>query len=147
MRMDGCLFCRISAGEIPSHRVYEDDALLAFLDVAPIREGHALIIPKAHHRHFDDLPADLAGRIMQIGQRLAKAMKPMFGVDRVGFMFTGNDIEHAHGHLVPMREKDDLTSRRYIVEDTVTYRMPPRPPGEELARVAERLREAIGVVK
>ncbi|OJY35841.1 MAG: HIT family protein [Rhizobiales bacterium 65-9] len=141
--MEGCLFCQIAAGDIPSHWVYEDDALLAFLDIAPVREGHSLIIPKAHHRHFDDLPADLAARIIQLGQRLARTMKPMFGVARVGFLFTGNDVDHAHGHVIPMREKDDLTSRRYIAEEVVTYRNPPQPPRDEMARVASALRDAL----
>lgn len=143
MRLDGCLFCRIAAGEISSHRVYEDDVLVAFLDIAPIRPGHIQIIPKAHYRYFDDLPADLAARIVELGQRFARAMKPMFGVERVAFAFIGNDIDHAHAHVFPAHVKDDLTSRRYIAEEVITYRAPPRPPDEEMARTARELRSAL----
>jgi histidine triad (HIT) family protein len=55
-----CLFCRIAAGEIPAHRIAEDDLTLAFLDLHPIRPGHALVIPKAHHVWFEDLPDEAA---------------------------------------------------------------------------------------
>ena len=73
-----CLFCKIGASKIPSFKVYEDDELLAFLDIAPIREGHVLIIPKAHHDYFDDLPNDLASRIMNLAQRIAKIQKKLY---------------------------------------------------------------------
>lgn len=134
-----CLFCRIAGGDVPAFIVHEDEEIMAFLDIGPIRPGHVDIIPKAHYSYFDDLPEELAGRIMALGQRIARAQKRIFGVGRVGFMFTGGDVAHAHAHLVPMITSDDITSRRYIVEETVTYRTVPMPPREELAKVAADL--------
>src|SRR5690554_2235770 len=61
---ENCIFCRIANGEIPSHVVYEDDEVKAFLDIQPIRPGHVLIVPKAHHDYFDDLPPALASSIV-----------------------------------------------------------------------------------
>ena len=61
---DNCIFCRIGSGEIPSHVVYEDDQLKAFLDIQPIRTGHVLIVPKAHYDYYESLPAQLAAAIV-----------------------------------------------------------------------------------
>ena len=140
MRADRCLFCEIAAGRIPAHRVAETENLAAFLDIAPVRPGHVQIVPRTHHAYFDDLPAELAAEIVQLGQRVAKALKAIYGVKRVAFMFTGNDLAHAHAHLIPMVRSDDVTSRRYIAEEIVTYRDPPRPPQEEQADTASRIR-------
>jgi len=135
-----CIFCLIAAGTVPSHRVYEDDSVVAFLDIAPIRLGHVQIIPKRHHICFDDLPIDLISQITTLAQRIAKVHKLIFKVSRVGFAFTGHDIAHAHAHVVPLFGPDDITSRRYIVEEVVTYRNPPRPSEAEMAKVADDLR-------
>lgn len=140
MRADRCLFCEIAAGRIPAHRVAETENLVAFLDIAPVRPGHVQIVPRTHHAYFDDLPAELAAEIVQLGQRVAKALKAIYGVKRVAFMFTGNDLAHAHAHLIPMVRPDDVTSRRYIAEEVVTYRDPPRPHQEERADTASRIR-------
>jgi len=144
MRPDGCLFCGITAGRIPSHRVAESEHLVAFLDIAPVRPGHVQIVPRAHHAYFDDLPPELAAEVVQLGQRVAKALKAIYGVKRVAFMFTGNDLAHAHAHLIPMMRGDDVTSRRYIAEEVVTYRDPPRPPAAEQEETAARIRAELG---
>ena len=100
---DNCLFCRIARREIPAHILHEDDRLLAFLDIQPVRPGHTLIIPKQHYPYFEDMPADLAGHILNLGQKLGRHMKRLYGVDRVGFAFTGIHVAHAHAHVIPMR--------------------------------------------
>lgn len=141
--MRSCLFCSIAAGEVPSHVIYEDASLLAFLDIAPIRPGHTQIIPKKHFPCFDELPGDQLHLIATLGQQIAKAQKALYGVDRVGFAFAGNDIPHVHAHVVPLVSSDDLTSRRYIAEEVVTYRNPPRPSTEELDRTAEQIRRGL----
>src|SRR5690606_8154005 len=123
-----CLFCAIGSRELPVNVVYEDDTIVAFLDIHPIRPGHTQIIPRVHCDSFDELPQQLAGHIMSTGQRLARVLKKTYDVDRVGFLFTGGDIAHAHAHLVPLVAKDDITSRRYIVEERVTYSDTPRVP-------------------
>ena len=65
---------------------------------------------------FELLPAPLAARIVDLGQQLARRMKDVYGVDRVAFLFTGGDVAHVHAHVVPMHQKTDITSARYIVE-------------------------------
>ena len=109
-----CPFCRIAAGEIQPVTLYEDADIVAFLDIAPVRPGHTLIIKRRHIETFEQLPPDLAGKILALAQRLAKRMKEVYGVERVGFVFTGTDVAHAHAHVVPMHEKTDFTSARYI---------------------------------
>lgn len=141
--MGECLLCRIGAHEIATHVVHEDARLLAFLDICPIRPGHSLIMPKQHFPYFDDLPADLAGAIVALGQTFAAAMKRLYGVPRVAFLFTGGDIAHAHAHVVPMHEKTDITSRRYIAEEHLTFRDTPRAPTETLAARAAELKRAL----
>ena len=134
-----CLFCKIAAGEIRAHEVYRDDLLVAFLDIGPIRPGHLQIIPRAHHETFDDLPPELASAILHLGQRFARKLKEIYTVDRVGFMFSGGDIAHAHAHLVPLVEKTDLTSRRYIAESDLTFRALPFPGEESMRKLAAEL--------
>ena len=141
--MQTCLFCAIARGDIPSHRICESDDLVAFLDIHPIRTGHALIVPKAHHDYFDDLPESLAADIVVLGQKLGRAMKTLYGAPRVGFAFMGFDVPHAHAHVMPVFERDDITSRRALVEEKITFRPPLRASDEELAREADRLRRAI----
>ena len=109
-----CPFCRMAAGEIQPVTLYEDGDVMAFLDIAPVRRGHTLIITRRHVETFERLPPDLAGKILSLAQQLARRMKEVYGVDRVGFVFTGTDVAHAHAHVVPMHEKTDFTSARYI---------------------------------
>jgi histidine triad (HIT) family protein len=138
-----CLLCRISQREVAAHIVYEDERLLAFLDRGPIRPGHTQIVPREHFSYFDDAPADLLADIVTVGQQLARAMKKTLRVPRVAFLFTGGDIAHVHAHAVPIHEETDITSRRYIVEDNVTFRSLPSPSDRELARTAADLRRAM----
>lgn len=138
-----CLFCKFARGDIRPHVVHEDDRLLAFLDIGPIRRGHVQIIPRAHHPYFELLPADLAADIVALGQKIARAQKRLYNVPRVAFMFSGGDIAHAHAHLVPMVEGTDITSRRYIREETLSFAPIPSPPHAELAEVALELREGL----
>lgn len=138
-----CLFCEIVQGRIGSHLVRDEDQVMAILDPFPIRPGHTLIISKAHHPYFDDLPDDTMTQLGRLAQRLGRAMKLRYGVPRVAFFCTGTHIGHAHAHLVPMHEDTDLTSRRYIAEESLTFRPPPREEDSRLAETAERLRSML----
>jgi histidine triad (HIT) family protein len=139
--MRSCLFCSIAARKIPATIIWEDGKLIAFLDINPIRPGHAQIIPKEHFPYFEDLPTDLLGNIGALAQRIAQAQKAVYGVERVGFAFTGSDIPHVHAHVIPLVRSDDLTSRRYIAEEIVTYRNLPQPTEGEMVDTAEKLRQ------
>ncbi|HLU78346.1 MAG TPA: HIT family protein [Burkholderiaceae bacterium] len=136
-----CIFCRIAAGEIPAHVIHEDDQLKAFLDIHPIRPGHVLIIPKAHYDYYESLPAQLAAAIVHLGQRLGRAMKAAYGVERVAFLFTGTDVAHVHAHVVPMHEKTDITSPVYIEQQGLSFRLAPRADDAGLRETVELLNE------
>lgn len=138
-----CLFCRIAAGELPAHKVYEDAHVLAFLDLHPIREGHVLVIPRAHHVWFEDLPEDLATRITTCAQRLARGMKRIYGVERVSLFYTGIHVPHAHAHVVPMHHVHDVTSQVYLADGPEGYAVPPSPDAATMARVAGLLAEEL----
>lgn len=116
-----CPFCEIVAGRDAAAVVFEDDQIMVFVDLCPIRLGHLQIIPKAHYPYFDDLPPDVASRILHAGQRFARSLKTLYHVQRVGFVFTGNDVAHAHAHLVPLHKPTDITSRRYIANQDVAF--------------------------
>jgi histidine triad (HIT) family protein len=141
--MSACVFCKIGRGVAKAEIVYADEQVMAFMDIRPIRPGHAMIIPREHFDYFEDLPEATASRIVHLGQRLSRAMKMLYGVERVAFLFTGGDHAHAHAHVVPMHEKTDITSRRYIAEETLTFRSTPRVSAEELTAAAAQLRQAI----
>ncbi|MGH1484537.1 MAG: HIT family protein [Geminicoccales bacterium] len=141
--MEGCIFCQIASGEMKTNLIYDDELIAAFPDNHPIRPGHAMIISRQHWRYFEDLPEDTSCRIIHVAQRLAAAMKKLYGVPRVAFAFTGGDHDHAHAHVIPMREKTDLTSRRYIMETDLTFRSTPEASSDELAKTAEELRNAL----
>lgn len=135
-----CLFCRIAAGNLPAHILHEDAHVMAFLDLHPIRAGHALVIPKAHHAWFEDLPEDLATRVTTQAQRLSRAMKAIYGVERVSMFYTGIHVAHAHAHVVPMHHVHDVTSLAYLADGPDGFSAPPTPAPEELEQVAQDLR-------
>lgn len=114
MNAPGCIFCRIARYEVPCVAIHEDEALIAFLDIAPIRPAHTVIVPKQHIESFERLPGALAARVLELGQQLARRMKELYKVERAAFFFTGTDVAHAHAHVVPIHEKMDVTSARYI---------------------------------
>jgi len=138
-----CWICQIAHSSVMAHIVHEDDRLLAFLDRGPIREGHTQIVSKEHFPYFDEAPAEVVSSILLLGQKLAVAMKRLYRVPRVGFLFTGGDIAHVHAHVVPMWEKTDITSRRYILEERLTFRPLPCPPETELVATAAGLRQTL----
>ena len=138
-----CLFCRIAAGALPAHKLFEDEHVLAFLDLHPIRPGHALVIPKAHHVWFEDLPEALATRITTCAQMLARAMKRVHGVERVSLFYTGIHVPHAHAHVVPMHHVHDVTSAAYLAEGPERFATPPRAPDDALQASAATLRRAL----
>ena len=137
--LEDCVFCAIATGAKHAHLVHETPNLVAFLDVRPIRPGHVQIVPREHVSYFDELSPELAAEIVQLGQRIALAQKALYGVKRVGFAFTGGDVPHTHAHVVPLVAPTDITSRRYIVEETLTFADLPCATESELAETAEAL--------
>jgi len=104
MTQDSCVFCKIVKGEIPSHKVYEDDAFLAFLDIHPQSPGHTQVIPKSHFRWVWDVPQ--AGRYFEVVRTIAKAMQNLFGpIDEVHSRIMGDEVHHAHIWIYPSPQK------------------------------------------
>lgn len=110
-----CIFCQIATNSAEAVIVYQDADLVAFLDSRPIRRGHILIIPRSHIPTFDVLDARLATLVISLGQQLARRMKVIYRVDRVGFLFAGSDVAHVHAHVVPMHERMDIASAQYLI--------------------------------
>ncbi|OGL95802.1 hypothetical protein A2348_00215 [Candidatus Uhrbacteria bacterium RIFOXYB12_FULL_58_10] len=109
--MDTCIFCKIVAGELPCHRVWEDENHLAFLDIHPMREGHTLVVPKAHASELFEMDAAAYEALMRASRTVASRLKPAMGVPRVGVAVEGFEADHVHVHLVPMDHgftKDDF---------------------------------------
>lgn len=132
-----CPFCDIASHKVKAVCVYEDDLVLAFVDRSPIRRGHTLVIAKQHIPTFEELPPEVGSRLLSVGQRLARRMKAVYGVERVAFLFTGGDVPHVHAHVVPMHAKTDITSARYITAPSeVSW-------GEEHLRVDEAEQQAV----
>ena len=111
--MSNCIFCRIIAGEIPSVKLYEDDLVYAFLDIAPINFGHALVIPKAHCESASTIPEATAGRMMKVGSRIGIALKRALDYDAYNLHLAdgtaaGQVVMHAHLHVIPRGVNDQF---------------------------------------
>ncbi len=109
--MEGCIFCRIANGEIPSKTIYEDERFRVFLDLGPATKGHALIVPKAHASDLFELPEDTAAAAMKLAKKLGEQMVNNLRADGLNVIqnngeAAGQTVKHYHLHLIP-RYKDD----------------------------------------
>lgn len=111
------IFTLIVEGRIPAHRLREDDRFLAFLDIRPVRPGHALVIPKAEIDHFFDLPDDLLADLMLFAKPVARAIRAATGAARVGCSVVGIEVPHAHLHLLPIDSMADVDFGRAAEAD------------------------------
>ncbi|PWJ38480.1 HIT family protein [Sediminitomix flava] len=102
------IFSKIVAGDIPSHKIMEDDRFLAFLDVFPLREGHVLVIPKEEVDYMFDLDDDALADLHVFAKKVAKALIQAYPCKRIGTAVIGLEVPHAHLHLVPMDRMSDL---------------------------------------
>jgi len=108
---EDCIFCKIVAGEIPSTRVYEDDDILAFMDIGPVIKGHTLVIPKAHFDPITDTPADVLQKVIAVVQKVARAQVAGLGADGINVTqangrVAGQVVPHVHFHVIPRFEGD-----------------------------------------
>lgn len=99
MTNENCVFCKIVKGEIPSHKVYEDENFLAFLDINPQSPGHTQVIPKKHYRWVWDVPN--TGEYFEIAKKVAKAQGKAFNTDFILSKIVGDEVEHAHIWVFP----------------------------------------------
>ncbi|WP_336360343.1 HIT family protein [Haladaptatus sp. ZSTT2] len=138
---DDCIFCKIIAGEIPSRTVYEDDNVLAFLDVNPLTKGHTLVIPKAHHRTVADLPDALGEAVFEALYHLTPAVEEAVSADgsNIGVnngTAAGQEVQHVHAHIVPRFEGDGGGAVHSII------RTMPELTDEEFDAIADGIRAA-----
>ena len=102
------IFSRIVAGEIPSHKVAENDEFFAFLDINPVAVGHTLVIPKQEIDYIFDIDDAKLGRMMAFAKRVARAQEKAITCKRVGLAVMGLEVPHAHIHLVPITKESDM---------------------------------------
>ena len=126
------IFSRIVAGEIPCHKVAEDEEFFAFLDINPVAKGHTLVIPKQETDYLFDLEDALLGRMMAFAKRVARAQEATIPCKRIGMAVMGLEVPHAHIHLIPITKESDM----YFGGDKMTITQ------EELAEVASLIRKA-----
>jgi len=106
-----CIFCKIIAGEIPAYKVYEDEKILAFLDITPVNPGHTLVVPKEHHADLLDLPEELACQAISVIKKITPAIlagtgAKAFNLNLNNGITAGQLVSHFHWHIVPRFEGD-----------------------------------------
>lgn len=102
------IFTKIINGEIPAYKITEDDNFLAFLDVNPNAKGHTLCIPKQEVNKLFDMPEDQYTGLMQFARKVAIALEKTVPCKRVGVAVVGLEVPHAHVHLIPLNEMDEM---------------------------------------
>ncbi len=102
------IFSRIVRGEIPAHKVAENNEFLAFLDINPLVNGHVLVIPKQEIDYIFDIDDAVLGRMMQFAKQVAQAQKQAIPCLRIGVAIIGLEVPHAHIHLVPLNTMNDI---------------------------------------
>ena len=102
--MESCIFCKIADGKIPCDKIAEDSDFIAFLDIHPVNPGHTLIIPKKHYRWIYDI--ENFGKYFGFIKKVAKALQKAMKTEWIVLGVAGNDVKHAHVHLVPRFEND-----------------------------------------
>jgi len=106
------IFSRIVSGDIPAYVVAESAYALAFLDIAPLAPGHTLIIPKQEVDLFTELPADLYLHCQRLAHHVGQALHATFGTRRVGMVIAGFEVPHAHIHLIPVNQMEEMSFER-----------------------------------
>ncbi|MEN9649206.1 MAG: hypothetical protein RL094_173 [Candidatus Parcubacteria bacterium] len=112
-----CIFCKIITGEIPAHKVYEDDNTFAFLDIKPINPGHTLVIPKDHFENILTTPDETMCRLIITARKLAIDIRNAVDSDGMMVMMNGEQVSHTHIHLIPRISDDgieDMPHKTYV---------------------------------
>ena len=139
--MSDCVFCDIIAGELPASVVYEDNTLIAIMDISPVNTGHVIVIPKKHFPCMADMDEDTGAHLFRITMRIQKAVRKS-GVRCEGinlFLADGEaafqDVFHLHMHIIPRFQGDEFK---------ISADWSIKPPREELDELAAQIRNANG---
>jgi len=125
--MSDSIFTKIIKGEIPCHKIYEDELSLSFLTIRPVQPGHTLVVAKKQIDHIWDLSDEDYQAVMAASKKVARRMKDVLGVKRIGVKIIGEEVPHAHVHLVPFNTLEEFDQ------------IPRTVPDEELAEMAKKL--------
>jgi histidine triad (HIT) family protein len=129
------IFTRIVNGEIPCHKIAENDEFLAFLDISPLKLGHTLVIPKVEIDYIFDIEDDLLARMMVFAKNISKGIKATYPCERIGVAVIGLEVPHAHIHLVPINQMKDIDFHQPKLSLSK----------DELADCAHRIRQNIDI--
>lgn len=127
------IFSRIIRGEIPCHKIAENEMYFAFLDIMPLAPGHVLVIPKVEIDYIFDLDEEILSGLLPYAKIIAKAMEKVMPCERIGISVIGLEVPHAHVHLIPLRTMDDINFSRPKMKMT----------NAELEAIAFKIRAAI----
>lgn len=130
--MDNCIFCKIIKGDIPSTKIYEDDHVLAFLDISQVTKGHTLVIPKRHIKDLYEMDEDTASHLFRVVPKITRAIMDAMGAKGLNVAINnrevaGQTVFHSHIHLIPRySDQDGFTIRftnnmdQYSQDDLIT---------------------------
>lgn len=135
--MEDCIFCKIIAERVPSYKVYEDDAVFAFLDVYPASEGHTLVAPKKHFNKFTDMDTESIALLFEAARKITAAIEKAFSAEgsNIGInngKVAGQEIPHVHVHVIPRKKGDGGRGIKSIVWT--------EPDTTNLEEIAEKIR-------
>lgn len=128
--MEDSIFTKIIKGEIPSHKLYEDDETYAFLDIHPVATGHTLVIPKKQVEFLWDLDEETYQAVMRTAKKMALRIREVLEMSYVGVQVVGTDVPHAHVHLIPFNNSSEFYAHKHMSTE---------PNHDELARLAKKL--------
>lgn len=124
------IFSRIASGEIPSYKVAESEEFFAFLDIAPLAEGHVLVIPRnVEDDYIFNLDPKVYAGLWEFAAKVAKALKAAMPCKRVGVAVLGMEVPHTHIHLVPLQSEGDMDFRKEKLS----------LPAERMAEIASKI--------
>jgi histidine triad (HIT) family protein len=127
------IFTKIVNGEIPCHKIAENEHCLAFLDIFPLVKGHTLVIPKKEIDYYFDLDDELITEINLFAKQVSRAIEKVIPCERIGMTIIGLEVPHAHIHLIPINRISDMSFERSKLQLTQ----------EELSGIAEQIRKHI----
>ncbi|OGL30681.1 HIT family hydrolase [Candidatus Saccharibacteria bacterium RIFCSPHIGHO2_12_FULL_41_12] len=128
--MQDSIFTKIINGEIPAHKIYEDDKTMAFLDIHPSVTGHTLVIPKKQVDHLWDLQDEDYQAVMATAKLVANRLRKVLLTQRVGVKVVGEDVPHVHIHLIPFNTTREFHAKQDLGAE---------PDHEALAILAQKL--------
>jgi len=130
------IFTKIASGEIPCHKVAEDENYFAFLDISPVAKGHTLVIPKKEVDYIFDLDEKTLSGLTLFAQKVARGMVRVVACKRVGMVVLGLEVPHAHIHLIPLNSEADVDFRKPKL----------KMEKEEMAALAREMQAAVSKI-